>query len=172
MPFEPANAPPVGFRKAIPLSVKLAVVVAQDALCTTCKEPLRSLANVEFDHVPALQLRLWCEEAKDTIPAANDPAGIEAKHADCHAAKTFGGKATKRGGDVTEIARLRRLTEQQEEFRRRLLAKGESQDERPAVSKPKHRWPTRPFKSGGVHGPQDTRRQARRRSGDAGVRHH
>ncbi|MDB5594168.1 MAG: uncharacterized protein JWM36_1129 [Hyphomicrobiales bacterium] len=170
MPFEPANAPPVGFRKAIPLSVKLTVVVAQDALCTTCKEPLRNLANVEFDHVPALQLRLWCEEVKDTVPAANDPAAIEAKHADCHAAKTFGGKATKRGGDITEIARTRRLTEQQQEFRRRILSKGE--EDAPVSTKPKSRWPTRPFRTGGPHGQEDTRRQARRRRDDAPARHH
>ena len=139
--------PPPGFRKAIPLTVKLKVVLRQNGKCTFCKEHLGDLEGLEFDHVPALQLRIWCEEAQDTIPAANSVDHIEAKHIDCHAIKTYGSKATGRGSDISEIARTKRLTKKQEAFRQRLLAKqdGQPQEER---KKPKHKWPKRRFNSG------------------------
>ena len=65
-------APPKGFRKAIPDLVKLKVVLRQDSLCATCGERLGKLDDTQFDHVPAVQLRCWDPEAKDTIPPSND----------------------------------------------------------------------------------------------------
>ena len=116
-------APPPGFRKAIPDKVKLEVVIQQHSLCATCGERLGKLADTQFDHVPAVQLRCWDPEAKDTIPPSNDKGHIFAKHVDCHAQKTFGSKASKRGADVTEIARTKRIAKDTEDFRRRMLAK-------------------------------------------------
>lgn len=139
-------APPTGFRKGIPVTVKLKVVIRQDSKCATCGERLGKLEDAEFDHVPALQLRCWDPEAEDTVPPANDEGHIFAKHVDCHAAKTFGSKASKRGADVTEIARTKRIAKDTEEFRRRMLAKGDPDAAvEPSSKRPKRAWPKRSF---------------------------
>ena len=151
-------APPKGFRKAIPVAVKLDVVIRQEGRCKACGERLGVLADTEFDHTPAIQLRTWDEAAQDTVPTANDPDYIEAKHADCHQAKTTGRRGTSKlnaiDGDAQRIAKLRRMEERrQEEFRRKLLASSGEEDpppERPP--KPKRKWPTRPLRSGGWNG--------------------
>jgi hypothetical protein len=144
-------APPTGFRKAIPDKVKLEVVIQQHSLCATCGKRLERLADTQFDHVPAVQLRCWDPVAKDVIPPCNDKAHIFAKHVDCHAAKTFGSKASKRGADVTEIARTKRITADTEEFRRRMLAKLLDPEEQaePDSKRPKKNWPSRPFERRG-----------------------
>jgi hypothetical protein len=144
-------APPPGFRKAIPDLVKLKVVLRQNSQCATCGERLGKLEDTQFDHVPALQLRCWDPEAKNTIPPANDVDSIFAKHTDCHAAKTFGSKASKRGADVTEIARTKRIAKETEAFRQRILAKGDA-DASVQEQKPKTRWPKRPFGRRGRNG--------------------
>jgi len=137
-------APPPGFRKAIPDKVKLKVVIRQGGACATCTEKLGKLEDTQFDHVPAVQLRCWDPVAKDTIPPSNDEEHIFAKHVDCHAEKTFGSKASKRGADVTEIARTKRIAKETEEFRRRMLQKLDPElEERP--KKTKKQWPSRPF---------------------------
>jgi hypothetical protein len=145
-------APPKGFRKAIPDLVKLKVVLRQDSLCATCRERLGRLEDTQFDHVPAVQLRCWDPEAKDTLPPSNDVEHIFAKHTDCHAEKTFGSKASKRGADVTEIARTKRITRDTEEFRQRMLAKVDP--DVPQVEEPrrKRKWPKRPFPKRGKDG--------------------
>jgi len=152
-------APPPGFRKAIPDKVKLKVVIRQGGACASCNEKLGKLEDTQFDHVPALQLRCWDPEAKDTVPPANDPEHIFAKHVDCHAAKTFGSKASKRGADVTEIARTKRIARETEEFRRRMLAKlmdpNEVAEEPPKRAKKK--WPSRPFPKRGKNGKSRSR---------------
>ena len=152
-------APPPGFRKAIPDKVKLEVVIQQHSLCATCGERLGKLADTQFDHVPAVQLRCWDPEAKDTIPPSNDKGHIFAKHVDCHAQKTFGSKASKRGADVTEIARTKRIARYTEDFRRRMLAKlivpEEAIDEAP--KRPKKQWPKRPFPKRGKDGKSRSR---------------
>jgi hypothetical protein len=153
-------APPKGFRKAIPDLVKLKVVIRQNSLCATCGERLGKLEDTQFDHAPALQLRCWDPEAKDTIPPSNDVDHIFAKHTDCHAAKTFGSKASKRGGDVTEIARTKRIAKDTEAFRQRILAKSDPDIELPPDRK-KKRWPSRPFPKRG----KDEKRSARGEEG-------
>jgi hypothetical protein len=145
-------APPKGFRKEIPVSVKFDVVIRQEGRCSTCGERLGGWKDTQFDHVPALQLRGFDPEAGDTIPAANDPEALFAKHKDCHLAKTTGRKGESKlnalHGDVAEIAKLRRLTDEHREFQRRLLTKGD-EVEQPEVPVKKSRWPSRPFSSGG-----------------------
>ena len=165
MQIEQALAPPVGFRKAIPLLVKLKVVLRQNGKCTHCNAQLGELDGLEFDHVPALQLRIWCEETKDTIPPVNSVEHIEAKHSDCHDVKTYGSKATGRGSDITEIARTKRLNRETEEFRRRILAKTEG-DDLPPSSKKKHRWPKRKFASRGRRAEEPERNQPVSEPGD------
>jgi hypothetical protein len=155
-------APPPGFRKAIPVTVKLQVVIRQHSLCAKCGERLGKLDDTQFDHVPAVQLRCWDPEAKDTIPPANDVDSIFAKHTDCHAAKTFGSKASKRGADVTEIARTKRIAKETEAFRQRILAKGDA-NASVQEQKPKKRWPKRPFGRRGRNGETRSRGEEDRR---------
>ena len=144
-------SPPVGFRKAIPVSVKLKSVLRSDNKCPTCGERLGEIEGLEFDHVPALGLRSWNPETNDTEPPANDPGHIIPKHIDCHAQKTTGrkgeSKISKVGGDTSEIAKLRRLSRKEEDFRKRMLAKAD--DESPVTEAKKHKtaWPKRKFPS-------------------------
>lgn len=159
------HAPPKGFRKAIPCDVKVDVVVRQDGRCASCGERLGTLRETQFDHEPALQLRSFDPGTNDTIPPANDPEALKAKHKVCHAQKTTGrrGESDKNAvhGDVAEIARLRRLTQQREEFQRRLLAKG-SEEARDGPER-KSRWPKRPFNSRGRREEPQSRSEARDR---------
>lgn len=105
-------------RKTIPWKVK-------------CEAALRALGltirEVNFDHEPALALREWDERAQDTIPPANDPDFIRILLVADHKAKTFGRGGEKRvttlGSDIHAIAKARRLSKEQEEFRRRLLSR-------------------------------------------------
>lgn len=144
-------APPPRFRKTIPVTVKLQVVIRQHSLCAECGARLERLEDIEFDHIPAVQLRCWDPEAKDTTPGSNDPEFIFAKHVDCHAKKTFGTKSSKRGADVTEIARTKRVAKETEAFRRRMLAKGDP-DALEDPKQPKKKWPSRPFEKRGKNG--------------------
>lgn len=143
-------------RKAIPMRVKLAVLASQ-ARCAVCGEKLGSLADLQFDHRPPLVAREWNAEAGDYIPPQNDPEAMQAVHSDCHLYRTTGRKpgATKKTslGDMGEAAKSRRIQEQQEAFRRRLLAKDQGE------SKPPSRWPKRKMQSRCAGG--DARRAAK-----------
>lgn len=145
-------APPKGFRKEIPCHVKVDLVLRQGGLCQTCGEALGASSATQYDHVPAIQLRAYDPEAKDTIPASNDIEHLHAKHKDCHLAKTTGRKGESKlnavHGDVAEIARLKRLTADQEAFQRRILSKGEPKEEGVDSGKKKSRWGKRPFPGG------------------------
>jgi hypothetical protein len=161
-PRELVEGPPKGFRKTIPTLVKLDVVIRQEGKCKACGEKLGTLKDTQFDHVPAIQLRAWDEEAGDTSPPSNCPEHIEAKHNDCHLAKTTGRKGSSKlsvaGGDVQEIAKLKRLEERRaEEFRNALLSN--TDEDPPPEDKPKrkHRWPKRPLRSGGWNGSKHKR---------------
>jgi hypothetical protein len=152
-------APPPGFRKAIPVTVKLEVVIRQHSLCSKCGERLGKVSDTQFDHVPAIQLRCWDADAKDTTPRSNDPGFIEAKHADCHAKKTFGSREELTRGDVQTIAHTKRVARETEEFRRRMLAKSDPDAEVAAPSRPKKQWPSRPFERRGKDGKARSRGQ-------------
>lgn len=151
-------APPTGFRKAIPVTVKLEVVITQHSLCAKCGERLGKLDETQFDHVPAVHLRCWDAEAKDTAPRSNDPEFIFAKHADCHAKKTFGSNEELTRGDVQEIARTKRIARDTEDFRRRMLAKGDPDVEAPEQPRRKKKWPSRPFPKRGRQNAQSRSR--------------
>jgi hypothetical protein len=165
---EQVSSPPVGFRPSIPVTVKLDVVIRQGGVCGHCTQKLGSLADTEFDHVPALGLRGWDEKARNTIPAANDPQAIVAKHKDCHLIKTTGRKGESRlgdnrDGDTTSIARLRRLTRKETAFRERMLRKVDPEVDTslsPETTK-KSRWPKRSFPKRKVNEPRSPLDQER-----------
>ena len=122
-------------RKAIPDRVKLIVTLRELGL---------TIAEVNFDHHPMLEMRPINEETGETIPPANDPDGIRLLMITDHKRKTFGPggetRITTAGGDIHALAHTRRLTKDQEDFRRRLLAKEPGQP-RQRTGK----WPTRKF---------------------------
>jgi hypothetical protein len=146
-------------------------VIRQEGRCAACGEPLEVGGDTQFDHVPALQLRGWDPEKQDTIPAANDNEAIQAKHKVCHARKTTGRKGESKlnavHGDVAEIAKLRRLTRAQEDYRRRITAKSRGDDvEAEVETKKKSRWPKRSFSRGVARATSTTGSQDRDRSSD------
>ncbi len=117
-------------RRHIPLGVKL------DA----CLDMLGLLGkNFEWEHTIALGLRERDPITGDTIPPANDPRYIRPMLREDHRTKTFGTKATTAGSDIHSIARVKRLSKKQEEFRQRLLEKLPKED------RPPSKWPKRGF---------------------------
>ena len=126
----PAPAPPKGFRPHMSMKVKL-----ESALRALGLEP----AQVEFDHDPPLQLRIWVPERGDTDPPANDPRHIVPRAAAAHGEKT-----AKR--DIPAIGKTRRLSREQEAFQARMLAKDRGEDP-PAPAKRKQSIPSRPFQN-------------------------
>jgi hypothetical protein len=124
-------------RKPIPAMVKLEVALRAMGL---------TIKRVRFDHNPPLELRPLNADGTDTVPPANDPTYLQILTIEDHATKTFGTKATTAGSDIQKIASSKRLRADQEEFRRRMLAKagqGDPDDEPPPARKRKSRWPTR-----------------------------
>jgi hypothetical protein len=115
-------------RKSIPLKTQLHAALYQLGL-----EP----HEAELDHDPALGRRDWDEQAKDTVPPANDPKFLVWRPREGHKRKTFGTKATTYGSDIFEMAKERRVTKKQAEFRSRLLAPV------PKAERPKSKWPKR-----------------------------
>lgn len=114
----------------MPLAVKLAA----------CLDMLGFLGK-EFDweHTIALELRDRDPVTGDTIPPSNDPRYIRPMLREQHREKTFGTKSTTAGSDIHAIARVKRLSRKQEEFRQRMLEK------LPKEERPKSKWPKRGF---------------------------
>lgn len=125
-------------RKAIPDRVKLIAALKRMGL---------TIKQVQFDHNPALALRPINPVTGDTIPPANDPDYIELLLITEHEEKTFGRGGEKRittaGSDIGNIAKMKRVAKQQEEFRKRVLAKEQGEPEQR-----KSKWPKRPFNPG------------------------
>ncbi len=117
-------------RKFIPLSVKLKAVL----LMLGFKDD----EQIDWDHCPALALRRVDEVTGELVPAANDPRFIRPMRRADHRLKTSGNGHTSYGSDIHAIAKMKRLTKEQEEFRARILAKGEGEEPKPV--KKKHRW--------------------------------
>jgi hypothetical protein len=71
-PWEMIPRPPTGWRKAIPLAIKLQVIINQKGLGPD-NSPLDAMVvGVHFDHRPPLHEREYDAERDETIPAAND----------------------------------------------------------------------------------------------------
>lgn len=131
-------------RKAIPDRIKL---------LATLREMGLKIDEVHFDHNPALELRGWDEERRDTIPGANDPEHIElmmirearrcnacGREVKSHREKTFGRGGEKtittKGSDAYLIAKERRRKKVNAETLGLVPLKRE---------KPKAKIPSRPF---------------------------
>lgn len=96
--------PPTGWRgPAMPVRVKLDVVIRQEGKCASTGERLGTLAETQFDHRPPIHERRWDPVAQDTIPPVNDPAHIFAVKVKAHR------EETKR--DVRRMGKVRRLRE-------------------------------------------------------------
>lgn len=125
-------------RKSIPDRVKLLAALKRQGL---------TIERVQFDHQPPLALRPINPETGDTIPPANDPDHIFMLTVEEHHTKTFGRGGEKRtstaDGDIHKIRKAERISEAQEEARRRMLARDEGEpQERTRV---KTKWPKRQF---------------------------
>lgn len=122
-------------RKPVPTRIQLHAALRQLGL-----EP----DECELDHDPALGTRAVNADGTDWDPPQHDVRYLVWRPEPGHKTKTFGPGGEKRittaGGDIHRIAKLRRLTSEQEEHRRRMLAK-EPGAERPRSA----RWPSRPF---------------------------
>ena len=135
-------------RRAVPMKLQrdLALKLCADLMKKLGMIPVEVTPAFELDHVPALALR-DISPSGEHIPHQHDPAHLVWMTKEAHAAKTFGTGATTRGADAGDIAHDRRLTEKENEFRRRLMAKDRGEPPPPS-RKPKHRLPTgRPLQS-------------------------
>lgn len=110
----------------------------------------------DLDHDPALGLRQYDAQTGETSPRHDDPKFLVWRPKDQHKQKTTGrrgeSKLSKRGGDISEIAKLERLEQETAEFRRRMLARddpahevGEGVVAPFGPKKTKKAWPKRPF---------------------------
>jgi hypothetical protein len=122
-------------RKDIPLRVKLAVALRMLGFAKG--------QRVDFDHDPALGLRDWDEEKRDFIPPQLDADFIVIRTKPDHDKKTNGNGATSYGSDKHAIAKIDRVSEAEEAFRRRLLAKEDPDIDVPP--RPRSRIPNRGF---------------------------
>jgi hypothetical protein len=101
-------------RKAIPLWIKIQVLIRQNFYCAECWSNLPA-DDTEFDHRPAIILRPVNAAGYDYDPPQNDPDHIEALHKLCHLKRTVGrvvGAAktvTTKGSDAHLAAKFRRL---------------------------------------------------------------
>jgi len=121
-------------RKELPLSLKLAVALRMLGLKSE---------EVQFDHDPALGIRPWNDEKQDFVPPQHDPEWIVIRRKPEHGNKTNGGAATSYGSDKHAIAKIDRVSEAEEAFRRRLLAKSDPDIDAP--ERPRSRIPSRGF---------------------------
>ncbi len=112
----PAPAPPKGFRKPIPLIVKLQALLINGPVLDEDGNKVCDLKAIEWDHQPAIQERVFDPEAGDTVPACNDPNYIVPMVKEGHDEKT-----NKR--DKREIAKTKRLATEQEKFVSKLLSR-------------------------------------------------
>lgn len=108
-------------RKAIPVGVKLHACLL---LLGYTDEEIKG--GLQWDHYPALGLRVLDPETGQLVPAPNDPRYIRPMRTAEHRVKTSGRKATTAGSDVHAIAKVKRLN-------------GET------PKRPKRKWATRGF---------------------------
>lgn len=120
-------------RKRVPVSIGLEVALRQLGFVPH---------EVELDHDPALGLREINADGTDWIPSQHDARYLVWRPKAEHRTKTSGTKATSAGSDIHAIAKGKRLTREQQEHRRRMLAKaGQAEATEPKRS----RWASRPF---------------------------
>lgn len=98
----------------------------------TCGKHLPMMSDCEFDHIHAR-----------CLGGSDDIDNYRPLCPECHSVKTNGPGGTKRatsyGGDKHANAKVDRLTEQQEEFRARLMRRDEGEP------RARSKWPSRPI---------------------------
>jgi len=128
--LEPGSFRVSEFRKAIPDSVKVQVVldaIRRGEMWVWDKEI--SATDLQYDHDPGLLNRPYSLEVGDFIPAQNDPAFIVARLKADHLEKTTGRvagaerAATTRGSDIGEAKRTRKIKNRQASHHERMMAK-------------------------------------------------
>jgi hypothetical protein len=122
-------------RKHIPIGVKL-----HAALLLLGFTDDEIVGGVEWDHAPALALRIVDPVTGEMSPHPNDPRYIQPLRQAAHDLKTFGRPATTAGSDIGNAAKLKRIEREQADFRARILAKQPGQ-KRPRTGS----IPSRPF---------------------------
>lgn len=115
-------------RRKIPDSVKVQVLLRMLGL---------QGAVINWSHEPALELRAINEDGTDFKPPQHDPNYIFARTKAEHDHITFKDNGTGYS-DATAIAKSRRVTDAQEEFRRRVLARDASA---PTPERKRSNWP-------------------------------
>ncbi|MBV8650306.1 MAG: hypothetical protein JO255_02495 [Alphaproteobacteria bacterium] len=121
-------------RRHIPLRVKL----------KACLDALGLLgAEIDWEHTIPLALRPYDMATGKYEPDEHDPRYLRPMRRDEHKLKTNGDHRPL-SGDVSVISKTKRIAKDEEEFRRRLLAK--EMGERPPKPKKRGRpFPSRPF---------------------------
>ena len=121
-------------RKKLTLMEKVEILLEQ-AVCPLCGERLGK-NGIEYDH--AVPLALGGEDR---------PSNIRGVHKRCHSQKSRGKPATTAGSDIHAIAKSKRLSKKEQEFRARLLEKAPVPAFLPAdyQPRPKSKIPSRPF---------------------------
>lgn len=92
-------------RKHIPIGTKLHATLL---LLGFTEEQIVG-GQIQWDHYPALGLRVIDEATGEMMPAPNDPKYIRPMLKEPHAIKTNGTKATTAGSDKHAIAKVKRL---------------------------------------------------------------
>ena len=133
-------------RKTIPLGVQVKAALAAAGFSEV---EIETPGAIQWDHHPALALRVVDEETGELVPPANDWRAIRPISKAAHRAKTSGRRGEKRvtsaGSDQHAVGKIRRNGKAEEEFRRRLLAK-DAGEPRPAPTRPKRKIPSQPFR--------------------------
>ena len=104
--------PPKGWRKQIPLAIKLQVIVNQRGRAPDGTMLDAINVGIEFDHRPPLHEREYDEQRDETIPAANDPRFLVALPAPAH--RSLSGK------DLSRMKKTERQRSNEEAFRETL----------------------------------------------------
>ncbi|MBX3504472.1 MAG: hypothetical protein KF895_03260 [Parvibaculum sp.] len=136
----------------MPATVKLQVVINQEGRCKATGERLGLISEVEFDHRPALYEREFDPEARDgqgdTVPAANDPAYIDAIKKHAHK-----GRTARDAGRRAKEARITGQTKTRDKSDRFAppprgvdVLRPENPEKKPGR---KYHWPKRELKSRG-----------------------
>lgn len=133
---EPAPAPPKGFRPHMPIKIKLEAVLINGPVFDSEGRKVCKLEDLDFDHQPPLQMRVWNVEAQDTDPPANDPFYIVPMVRAQHRTKT-----AKR--DIPEIAKTRHLSAKQADFVRSITTRQCGEKRKPSGSIPSRPFPKR-----------------------------
>ena len=119
-------------RRHIPLGVKL----------SACLDMLGwAGVSIEWHHDPPLALRAFDESTGKYEPDELDPRYLRPMPKADHKARTYGDHVPL-SGDISKVAKLKRVEADQATFRDRLLAK--ETGDAPPPSK-KRRWGKRPF---------------------------